>query len=42
MRMRIESVQSLTHLLDYTKPGIKNLLKGCQDSSGKDKLSDFV
>ena len=42
MRMRIESVQSLTHLLDYTMPGIKNLLKGWQDSSGKDKLSDFV
>lgn len=42
MRMRIESVQSLTHLLDYTMPGIKNLLKGWQDLSGKDKLSDFV
>lgn len=42
MRMRIESVQSLTHLLDYTMPGIKNLLKGWQDSTGKDKLSDFV
>ena len=32
----------MTHLLDYTMPGIKNLLKGWQDSSGKDKLSDFV
>ncbi|WP_245157171.1 IS110 family transposase [Anaerovorax sp. IOR16] len=42
MRMRIESVQCLTHLLDYTMPGIKNLLRGWQDSTGKDKLSDFV
>lgn len=42
MRMRIESVQSLTHLLDYTMPGIKKLLRGWQDSTGKDKLSDFV
>lgn len=42
MRMRIESVQSLTHLLDYTMPGIKRLLNGWQESNGKDKLSDFV
>ena len=42
MCMRIESVQSLTHLLDYTMPGIKGLLKGRQDANGKDKLSDFV
>lgn len=40
--MRIESVQSLIHLLDYTMPGIKGLLKGWQDANGKDKLSDFV
>ena len=42
MRMRIESVQELTHLLDYTMPGIKGLLKGWNEGSGKDKLSDFV
>lgn len=42
MCMRIKSVQSLTHLLDYTMPGIKGLLKGWQDANGKDKLSDFV
>ncbi|TYC87653.1 IS110 family transposase [Acetobacterium wieringae] len=42
MCMRIESVQSLTHLLDYTMPGIKGLLKGRQEANGKDKLSDFV
>jgi len=42
MRMRIESVQSLTHMLDYTMPGIKGLLKGWQDINNKDKLSDFA
>lgn len=42
MQMRIESVHELTHLLDYTMPGIKTLLKGWNESSGKDKLSDFV
>ena len=42
MRMRIESVHELTHLLDYTMPGIKTLLKGWNEGSGKDKLSDFV
>lgn len=42
IRMRIESVQSLTHLLDYTMPGIKGLLKGWKEVNGKDKLSDFV
>jgi len=28
MRMRVESVLELTHLLDYTMPGIKTLLMG--------------
>lgn len=42
MRMRIESVQELTHLLDYTMPGIKTLLQGWNETNGKDKLSDFV
>lgn len=42
MRMRIESVLSLTHLLDYTMPGIKELLNGWNEASNKDKLSDFV
>lgn len=41
MRMRVESVLELTHLLDYTMPGIKNLLKGWNETNGKDKLSDF-
>lgn len=42
MKMRIESVQELTHLLDYTMPGIKTLLAGWSETNGKDKLSDFV
>ncbi len=42
MRMRVESVLELTHLLDYTMPGIKILLKGWNETNGKDKLSDFA
>jgi transposase len=42
MRMRIESVLDLTHLLDYTMPGIKALLKGWNETNGKDNMSDFV
>lgn len=42
MRMRIESILTLTNMLDYTMPGIKALLKGWNESSGKDKLADFV
>lgn len=42
MRMRVESVLELTHLLDYTMPGIKRALQGWDEKNGKDKLSDFV
>ncbi|MEA4820874.1 MAG: IS110 family transposase [Erysipelotrichales bacterium] len=42
MKMRIDSVLVLTNMLDYTMPGIKTLLKGWREDSGKDKLSDFV
>lgn len=42
MKMRIESMLELNHLLDYTMPGIKVLLKGWKEATGKDKLSDFV
>lgn len=42
MRMRVESVLELTHLLNYTMPGIKTLLKGWNETNGKDKLGDFV
>jgi transposase len=42
MTVRVSSIQSLTHLLDYTMPGIKTLLQGYNEANGKDKLSDFV
>lgn len=42
MRMHIASVLELTHLLDYTMPGIKKLLKGWNECNGKNKLADFV
>jgi transposase len=42
MEMRIKAVQNLTHLLDYTMPGIKGKLSGWNEKSGKDKLSDFA
>ena len=42
MKSRVENVLNLTHLLDYTMPGIKSLLHGWNEASGKDKLSDFV
>lgn len=42
MRMRVESVLELTHLLDYTMPGIKKLLKRWNETNGKHKLGDFA
>ncbi len=42
MKLRVESLLELTHVLDYTMPGIKDLLSGWHESNGKDKLSDFV
>lgn len=42
MKMHIESVQNLTHLLDCVMPGIKPLLGGWNESSGKNKLADFA
>ena len=42
MTMKIESIQTLTHMLDYTMPGIKGLISGYRSNNGKDKLSDFV
>ena len=42
MESRIELLLNLTHLLDYTMPGIKALFKGWSEYSGKDKLCDFV
>lgn len=40
--MRVESVLELTHLLDYTMPGIKGLLKGWNETNRKNKLGDFA
>lgn len=42
MRMHVESILELTHILDYTMPGIKKLLQGWNEATNKDKLSDFV
>ncbi|WP_270811863.1 IS110 family transposase [Hungatella effluvii] len=42
MRIRVEGVLELTHLLDYTMPGIKTLLKGWNETNGKDKLGDIA
>jgi hypothetical protein len=42
MRMRIESVLSLTNILDSTMPGITKVLAGWSSETEKDKLSDFI
>lgn len=42
MDLHIKSLLELTHILDYTMPGIKPLLNSWNESSNKDKLSDFV
>lgn len=42
IKMRIESKQALTNMLDYTMPGIKTLLSSRSDKPEKDKLCDFV
>lgn len=42
MQFRISALLGLTHLLDYTMPGIKRELKSWNEDSGKDKLVDFV
>lgn len=42
IKLRIESKLSLTHMLDYTMPGIKKLLSNRSNKPEKDKLNDFV
>lgn len=42
MELHIKALQELTHILDYTMPGIKRLLKSWNETNNKDKLSDFV
>ena len=42
MRLHVESLLELTHLLDYTMPGLKKQFNTWSPATGKDKLSDFV
>ena len=42
MELHIKALQELTHILDYTMPGIKKMFNSWAESNGKDKLSDFV
>ena len=42
MKLHIISLHELTHLLDYTMPGIKRMFASWNENSRKDKLSDFV
>ena len=42
MKLHIDSLHELTHLLDYTMPDIKRLLGSWDENSGKDKLGDFA
>lgn len=42
MKLRVENMLELTHMLDYTMPGIKTLFCSWNKTSGKDKLADFV
>ncbi len=42
MKLHIMSLHELTHLLDYTMPGIKSMLASWNEGTRRDKLSDFV
>jgi len=42
MELHVKALQELTHILDYTMPGIKRMFNSWTESNGKDKLSDFV
>lgn len=42
MKLHVMSLHELTHLLDYTMPGIKKMLASWNEENRKDKLSDFV
>lgn len=42
MELHVKALQELTHILDYTMPGIKNMFSSWNESNGKDKLSDFA
>ena len=42
MELHVKALQELTHILDYTMPGIKKVFSSWNETNGKDKLSDFV
>lgn len=42
MELHVKSLQELTHILDYVMPGIKAMFNSWDETSNKDKLSDFV
>ena len=42
MKQHVNGLLALTHILDYTMPGIKGLLTSFDEKNGKDKLGDFV
>ena len=42
MRIHVASLLGLTHLLDYTMPGIKKQLASWNPKTGRDKLADFA
>ena len=42
MRIHVASLLELTHILDYTMPGVKKEFNSWNPESGRDKLADFV
>ena len=42
MKLHIMSLHELTHLLDYTMPGIKDMLASWNEGTRKDTMSNFV
>ena len=42
MELHVKALLELTHMLDYTMPGVKKEFRSWNESNGKDKLSDFV
>lgn len=42
MELHVKTLLELTHMLDYTMPGIRGKFHSWNEGNGKDKLSDFV
>ena len=42
MELHIKALQELTHMLDYTMPGLKTKFHSWDEKNNKDKLSDLV